>query len=107
MVRPLKYVSREDRAAYDQARKKDRHRIKTCRNKPDYIRPDRLDKFSHSEFVAWDGEGLNVVLPGMQETSHVYALLMNSVGDIKQDVKGLSTIDCLELLLKGASIHSN
>ncbi len=117
MARPLKYKTDEERAAYQASRKKDRHKVSERhtekrtgdRHRDGYVQPKRLDKFAHSPFVAWDGEGLDIVRPD-GEVQNIYALLMNSMGDIaptpdKPRPYGIGTVECLELLLKGAHAH--
>ena len=76
MVRPLKYKTEEERTAYLETRKQDRHKPRVQlgdrhkprvrpgdRHKEGYQSPTRLEKFSHSEFVAWDGEGFDIQKP--------------------------------------------
>lgn len=57
-----------------------------------------LTKFQKGEFCAWDGEGLTV------DARHRYVLLANSRGVSQWETradKGLSTIECLDVLTAG------
>lgn len=124
MGRPLKYTG-EEREAYLASRKQDRHKPRTGdRHRDDYQRPTvrtgdrhregyqapkRLDKFSRSAFIAWDGEALDIIRPS-GEQQYIYACLLNNAGDIapvpgRPRPYGLGTVECLELLLKGARTH--
>lgn len=79
----------------------DREIIKavTSRRTPKPRRKNRPKK-SKSElgqFVAWDGEGVT-----LDDGSHIYVLLMNSLGDHIENAAGLSTAECLDFLADGA-----
>lgn len=117
MGRPPKYNTPEERAAYLEARRKDRHKVSERhttkrtgdRHKKGYVPPKRVDMFSHSAFLTWDGEALGIVRP-VGEADYVYALLMGSAGDIaplpgKPRPYGLGTVECFETLLRGAHAH--
>jgi hypothetical protein len=99
MVRPLKYVSDEERATYKAGRKTDRH---TTRRLPGARIAET--KFLTAPFIAWDGEGADVLdVYKSHVYNHRYVLLMNSEGNITSDPAGLSTVACFRALLQSAT----
>lgn len=56
------------------------------------VRGDKKSKFQTANFLAWDGEGLQL------EDTQVYGLMANSKGDYIIDITGLSTEKCLDFL---------
>lgn len=58
-------------------------------------------KWDAREFVAWDGEGVNV------RGRHRYVIFANSVGDAIVDRMGVKTHDAFRLLLDTAERHPN
>lgn len=65
---------------------------KASRKRGRKARADR--EYLKRQFLAWDGEGCNV------NDKHRYVLLANSVGDRIVRRLGLSTAECLDLLLR-------
>jgi len=51
-------------------------------------------KFHNSRFIAWDGEGITG-----NDGKHKYALFMNNEGKVILNSEGLSTIQCLDLIM--------
>ena len=95
MVRPLKYVNPQERADYIAGRSKDRH---TARKLPGARISET--KFKTAPFIAWDGEGANILdLYKPHVYNHTYVLLMNSEGDVTSNPAGLSSVDCFRTLL--------
>lgn len=60
-----------------------------------------MSLFKRGAFLAWDGEGFDI------NGKHVYGLLMNSEGDSIQNVKGLSTLECLTFISEAELRHKN
>jgi DNA polymerase type B, organellar and viral len=79
------------------------------RHKTGYVRPPRPQrikesKFYKAPFIAWDGEGANVLdVYKSHVYTHRYVLLMNSVGGIVKAPEGLSTVACFRHLLQCSS----
>lgn len=62
------------------------------------VRRDQYgEQYVSREFVAWDGEGIN-----MPDGSHNYVLLANSLGDVLNDPDGIPTADVLEMMIRHA-----
>lgn len=95
MVRPRKYQTPEEREAYQQSRKQDRH-VKGHRKRSSGSR--MASKFDIGSFLCWDGEAIEPNYNNKQ----VYALLVNSDGDYWSNPDGLSTEDCLNALTDDA-----
>jgi hypothetical protein len=99
MVRPLKYTSDEERAMYKAGRKTDRHT--TRRNIGVRVAET---KFLTAPFIAWDGEGADVLdVYKSHVYKHRYVLLMNSEGNVTSNPEGLSTAVCFRALLQSAA----
>jgi hypothetical protein len=63
----------------------------------------RITKFARGEFVAWDGEGLDGGAIDEFTERDLYVLLANSRGATSYNERGLSSVECLELLLREAA----
>lgn len=111
---------REEGSPYEDGQKKPRHK--------DYVgtghRPGGRDKWDRREFIAWDGEGIEVDEPtdygrglhiddlgrpvvGYTPKPQPYVLLANSKGEYITAEDGLSTVDCLDLLLDAKQRYPN
>lgn len=83
---------------------------KSGSNRPSGPRGKRMRKMDYGEFIAWDGEGQNTGMLDEKTTKSVMNLFANSTGDyiVSSDrTKPLSTVECLEFILKTGLEHPN
>jgi hypothetical protein len=105
----------DDQSNRKDTRKGDRHVTPRNgnRHKEGYTRPPRPERIKESKFytapfIAWDGEGANILDKYKPHVyNHTYVLLMNSQGDVVKAPGGLSTVNCFRTLLECSSKYPN